>query len=106
MKLPKNFGGQGFGNMLQQMQGAMARAKDLETELEAEQFQVDKGVVKALFNGTGSLLALKIDPSIVDPDDVEAMEDLICSTIREGFAHATEIRNAKVQQIMPNIPGL
>ena len=106
MKLPKNFGGQGFGGMLQQAQAAMARAKDLEQELELEQFSVDKGVVKALFNGTGAILALKIDPSIVDPEDVEAMEDLIISTVREGFAHATEIRNAKVQQIMPNIPGL
>ena len=106
MKLPKNFGGQGFGGMLQQAQAAMARAKDLEQELELEQFSVDKGVVKALFNGPGAILALKIDPSIVDPEDVEAMEDLIISTVREGFAHATEIRNAKVQQIMPNIPGL
>lgn len=106
MKLPKNFGGQGFGNMLQQAQAAMARAADLEEELAAERFPVDKGVVKAIFDGTGALVAIKIDPAIVDPNDVEALEDLICSTVREGFAQATTIRNAKVQQIMPNIPGL
>lgn len=92
--------------MLQQAQQAMARAKDLEEELAAERFEVDKGVVKCLFNGTGELMALRIDKSIVDPEDVEALEDLIVSAIRDGFSTATEIRNAKVQEIMPNIPGL
>ena len=106
MKLPKNFGGQGFGNMLQQAQAAMARAQDLEKELEAARFEVDKGVVKALFNGTGELLAIKIDPAIVDPEDVEALEDLVLGTVRDGFAKATEIRNSRVQEIVPNIPGL
>lgn len=92
--------------MLQQAQAAMARAQDLEQELEAERFEVDKGVVKCIFNGTGELLALRINPAIVDPDDVEALEDLIVGAIRDGFTQATAIRNAKVQQIMPNIPGL
>ena len=92
--------------MLQQAQAAMARAQTLEQELAAERFQVDKGVVKAMFNGTGELLGLKIDPSIVDPEDVEALEDLIISAIREGFETSTSIRNAKVQEIMPNVPGL
>ena len=106
MKLPKNFGGQGFGAMLQQAQVAMARAKDLEVELAQERFEIDKGVVKAMFNGTGELLGLRIDKSIVDPEDVEALEDLIVSAIRDGFTQATAIRNAKVQEIMPDIPGL
>ncbi len=92
--------------MLQQAQAAMARAQDLEAELAAERFEVDKGVVKCVFNGTGELVTLRIDPSIVDPEDVEALEDLVVGAIRDGFATATSIRNAKVQQIMPNIPGL
>ena len=92
--------------MLQQAQQAMARAQDLEQELASERFEIDKGVVKCMFNGTGELLGLKINPSIVDPDDVEALEDLIVGAIRDGFATATTIRNEKVQQIMPSIPGL
>lgn len=106
MKLPKNFGGQGFGAMLQQAQAAMARAKHLEDELEQERIQVDKGQVKAIFAGTGELQAIKIDPAVVDPDDVEALEDLIVGAIRTGFAAATELRNQRVQEIMPNVPGL
>lgn len=106
MKLPKGFGGQGFGGMLQQAQQAMARAQQLEEELALERIAIDKGPVKAIFDGTGQIVSIKIDPSIVDPEDIEAMEDLIVSAVRDGFTTATEARNARVQAIMPNVPGL
>ncbi|MBN9501304.1 MAG: nucleoid-associated protein, YbaB/EbfC family [Armatimonadetes bacterium 55-13] len=106
MKLPKNFGGQGFGGMLKQAQDAMARAQQLEEELAQERIAIDKGPVKAIFDGTGMLLGLKIDQSVVDPEDIEALEDLIVSAVRDGFTTATDARQAKVQSIMPNIPGL
>lgn len=106
MKLPKNFGGQGFGGMLKQAQDAMARAQDLERELELHRIPIDKGPVKGVFSGTGALVSIKIDPSVLDPEDVESLEDLIVSLVRDGFETATSVRNAKVQEIMPNIPGL
>ena len=106
MKLPKNFGGQGFGGMMKQMQDAMAKAQDLEDELQAHRIGVDKGPVKALFAGTGEPIKISIDPNIVDPDDVEALEDLIITAMREGFNAAVELRNAKVQGILPNVPDI
>ncbi|MCC7229059.1 MAG: YbaB/EbfC family nucleoid-associated protein [Fimbriimonadaceae bacterium] len=106
MKLPKGFGGQGFSGMLQQAQQAMARAQQLEEELALERIAIDKGPVKAIFDGTGQIVSIKIDPSIVDPEDIEAMEDLIVSAVRDGFTTATDARNARVQAIMPNVPGL
>lgn len=106
MKLPKGFGGQGFGGMLQQAQQAMARAQQLEEELARERIPIDKGPVKAVFDGRGQIVQLKIDKSVVDPDDIEALEDLIVSAVRDGFTTATDAREAKVQAIMPNIPGI
>jgi DNA-binding YbaB/EbfC family protein len=107
MKLPKGFGLQGNqGGMMRQAQEAMARAQTLEQELALDRIEVDKGPVKATFDGTGLLLKLSIDKAVVDPDDVEALEDLILSAVRDGFETATERRNEKVQEIMPNIPGL
>jgi DNA-binding YbaB/EbfC family protein len=106
MKLPKNFGGQGFGAMMSQMKDAMARAQTLEQELEAERFGIDKGPVKGMFTGTGELVKVQIDPSVVDPDDIEALEDLIVSLVRDGFNTATELRNARVQGILPKLPDL
>lgn len=106
MKLPKGFGGKGFGDVMGQMQNAMARAQNLEAELANERINVDKGPIKAVFDGTGMLVAIKIDPAIVDPEDVDALEDLVVGVVRDGFEQATNIRNAKVAEIMPNVPNL
>ncbi len=106
MKLPKGFGGQGFGGMLQQAQEAMAKAQDLEKALENERIQVDKGPVKCVFTGTGEMISIKIDPAAIDPDDAEMLEDQIVLAVRDGFAQATKLRSDRVQSIMPNIPGL
>ncbi len=99
MKLPKGFGGQGFGGMVAKAQEAMARAQTLEQELAADRIMIDKGPVKAIISGTGDLLKLSLDKSIVDPEDVEMLEDLIVSAIRDGFNQATELRQRKVDEI-------
>ncbi len=106
MKLPKGFGGQGFGGYLQQAQQAMAKAQSLETELSQERIEIDKGPVKAVFNGQGEIVSISIDKSVVDPEDVESLEDLIVGCVRDGFSKAVEMRNERLQSIMPNIPGM
>lgn len=84
----------------------MARAQRLEEELAEERIQVDKGVVRATFDGLGGIVKIELDKSIVDPEDVETLEDLIVSTVRDGFERATALRNDKVQEIIPDVPGL
>lgn len=107
MRLPKQFGGGGdFAQALSQARDAMSRANNLEQELEQERLEVSKNGVKAVFAGTGALVSIKLDKDIVDPEDVETLEDLIVSTVRDGFAKATELRDAKVKEIMPSVPGL
>ncbi len=106
MKLPKGFGGQGVGNYMQQAKQAMARAQNLENELQAERIDVDKGPVKAVFNGQGEIVSIKLDKSVVDPEDIEVLEDLIVGCLRDGFAKSVELRNTKLAEIMPNIPGI
>src|SRR5688572_23974821 len=98
MKLPKGFGGQGFTGMLKQAQQAMARAKTLNEELEREMVDIDKGPIKMVFNGLGELQKISIDKSVVDPDDVESLEDLIVSAVRDGFQQSTALREAKMQE--------
>ncbi len=106
MKLPKGFGGQGFSGMLAQAQTAMARAKTLNEELEAERLEIDKGQIRMIFNGLGELQRIKIDPAIVDPEDVEMLEDMVLGAIRAGFEQAVQRREAKMADIMPNLPDL
>ncbi len=90
---------------MKQMKYAMERAQLLEHELANERIQIDKGPVKAVFNGVGENQKIKIDPSVVDPEDIEALEDLIVSAVKDGFTQTTELRNQWVSQITPNIPG-
>lgn len=104
MKLPKQFGGQGFQGALQKAQQAMAQAKNLETELAAMRMEIDKGPVKAVFDGTGVMQSITIDKSVVDPEDIEALEDLIVGTVRDGFTQATDLRAKKMEAIMPDLP--
>jgi len=99
MKLPKGFGGQGFGGMMAKAQEAMARAQNLEVELANERITIDKGPVKAVVAGTGQLVKISLDKSVIDPEDVEALEDLIVSAVRDGFDKATEIRAKRVEDI-------
>lgn len=106
MKLPKNFGGQNLSGALAQAQEAMARAQNLEAELADERIEVKQEVVTAVFNGIGELQSLKIDPEAVDPDDVDALEDMIVAAVKAGFSQATALRESKTREIMPNIPGM
>jgi DNA-binding protein YbaB len=91
---------------MQQMKDAMAKAQTLEEDLEQERLGVDKGPVKALFDGTGRLLKISIEKDIVDRDDIESLEDLIVSTVRDGYEQAVALRNARVQGIMPHVPDI
>ena len=102
MKLPKGFGN--MGNIMKQAQDAMARAQNLEKELAMEEVEVDRNGVKAKFNGIGEVLSVKIDSSLVNPEDVETLEDSILLVIREGFAKTGELRKEKMAEITGDLP--
>lgn len=102
MKLPKQFGGGGFQGMMAKAQDAMARAKNIEDELADERIEIDKGPVKAVFDGTGVIQSIKIDKEAAE--DVEMLEDLVLGAVRDGFSQATEMREKKLAEIMKDLP--
>ncbi|MGI8924005.1 MAG: YbaB/EbfC family nucleoid-associated protein [Fimbriimonadales bacterium] len=102
MKLPKGFGN--MGGIMKQAQEAMERAKNLEQELAMMEVEVDRGGVKAKFNGVGEILGVKIDPSLVDPADIESLEDSVLLALREGHAKANDLRQKKVTEITGGLP--
>ena len=94
---------------LRTMQEDMARIQE---ELKNEKVQVESGgVVKATFNGHGEILAIAIAPEAVDPQDVEMLQDLILTAVREGQAKAQRLAQERMGQIagnmnIPGMPGL
>jgi len=64
--------------------------------------------VKALVNGKKELLDLQIDEDVLDPEDVEMLEDLILAAVNEAMRDATEELNEKMGQMTGgmNLPGM
>ena len=111
-RLPKGVGG-GPSNMnsmikqAQKMQEEMQRAQE---ELEQKEFPVSVGggAVEAVISGKKEIKSLTIKPEVVDPEDVEMLQDLIISAVNEGLRQVEEVSADKMTQITGgmNIPGL
>jgi nucleoid-associated protein EbfC len=80
---------------IQKMQQDMQAAQEAlaNTTVEAT---AGGGVVKATVTGDGELRGIKIDPSVVDPDDVETLEDLVLAAITEATRQAKELQAEKL----------
>jgi hypothetical protein len=85
-------------NMLQQLQQVQADMAAAQASLEAATVEatVGGGLVKATVSGTGELRSITIDPSVVDPGDVETLEDLVLAAVTEGMRQARELQQEKM----------
>ena len=100
----------GFGNfakMAQQMQADMARVEAELLELHVEG-TAGGGAVKAVVTGKQELLSVTIDPAVVDPDDVEMLQDLVLAAVSEALNQAKATADAKLARVTGGlkIPGL
>jgi DNA-binding YbaB/EbfC family protein len=75
-----------LGNMLKQAQEVQARMTEMQEQLAALEItgQAGAGMVQATLSGKGEVRKVKIDPSIVDPNDVEMLEDLVLAALNDA----------------------
>jgi len=64
------------------------------------------GLVTVTANGNGSIIGIKIDPSAIDPDDIELLEDLITAAVNEAQRKAKEIQEAEMGSAMGGLGGI
>jgi hypothetical protein len=83
-----------FGQ-IQKMQADMAAAQEALANAEIEA-TAGGGVVKAKVSGDGALLGITIDRSVVDPDDIETLEDLVVAAVHEAMREAKELQSEKL----------
>lgn len=76
-----------------QQQLLAAQAEIAETEVTG---QAGGGLVTATVRGSGELTGLSIDPKVVDPDDVETLQDLVIGAIADASAKAQEVAASKL----------
>jgi DNA-binding YbaB/EbfC family protein len=100
----------GMGNlqrMAAQMQQEMERIQAELGEAEVEG-SAGGGVVRAVATGKQSLVSVTIDPSAVDPEDVEMLQDLVTSAVNEALRASQDLAAQKMQAVTGGlkIPGL
>lgn len=106
-----------FGNMgnmagmmkkVQKMQGDMAKMQE---ELKTRTLEVSAGggAVKVIINGEKHIQAIKIDPSVVDAEDVEMLEDLVIAAVNEAISKVDDLMAQEMGKITGGMnlpPGL
>ena len=89
------------------MQKEMVEAQDA---LNAQQFEgtAGGGMVKVVMNGQRQMLEINLDESVVDPEDIEMLQDLIMSAVNEAMRKADEKMESEMGKLTGglNIPGM
>lgn len=100
----------GLGKFLKQaqkMQEQMQRVQDDLAKREVEG-SAGGGAVKAVARCDGTLAAVKIDPKVVDPQDVEMLEDLVLGAVQNALATAKQTQTEEMNKVTAgmNLPGM
>jgi DNA-binding YbaB/EbfC family protein len=80
---------------VQQMQADMQAAQDA-LAAETVEGSAGGGMVKVTVSGSGTVQKVSIDASVVDPDDVETLEDLVVAAVADGLRRASELQSSRL----------
>ena len=112
-RLPQGYGSQGINpnNMLKQVQKVQEDMQRAQEELEKKEYTsvVGGGAVEITMTGKKSVTSLKISPEVVDPDDIEMLEELVTAAVNDVIFKIETDSTDTMQSLsgsMPSIPGL
>ena len=107
VRLP-NQGGQ--AEMLKRVQQLQEDMANPQAELESKEYDVSSGggMVNIRINGKKEILSVKIDPTVVTPDDVEMLEDLLAAAVNEAIRLVEDTNEQEMSKLTGglNLPGL
>ena len=112
VRLPQGMGG-GPGNMQSMLKQAQKMQEDmanLQAELEEREYDVAAGggVVNVKINGKKEIISVKIEPEVVDHDDIETLEDLITAAVNEAIKKVESVSQDEMSKITGSmsLPGM
>jgi DNA-binding YbaB/EbfC family protein len=112
VKLPQGLGG-GPSNMQSMLKQAQKMQEDMaakQAELEEREYDVSAGggVVNVKINGKREILSVKLAEEIVDPDDIETLEDLVVAAVNEAIKKVDAISSEEMGRITGSmsLPGM
>ena len=79
-----------------------------QAELEKKTIEVSAGggKVKVTANGAGDIIAIKIDKEVVDPNDVEFLEEMVLSAVKEGIEQGKALAQSEMTKLTGGLGGL
>ena len=99
-----------IGNIMKQAKKMQEKMGRLQQELETRtiEAQAGGGMVKVLVNGKFEVVSLKIEKDVVNPEDIEMLQDLIVAAVNEGVRKSQEMAQSEMAKITGglSIPGL
>ena len=94
--------------LMKQAQKAQVAQAEMQERLDATAIvgSAGGGMVSVTVNGSGAVRGIKLDKMVVDPSDVEALEDLLLVAIQDAQTKANDLQQAEVQKIMGGLGGM
>lgn len=100
----------GNGNMMKQIQEMQDNVAKVQEEVEAGEYSACSGggAVEVVVNGSHEVKSIKIKPEVVDPEDVEMLEDLLMASMNEAMRKASDTMEREMGKVTGglNIPGM
>ena len=113
VRLPKGMGGgpQDMNSLMRQAQKMQEDMAAKQEELEAREYEISAGggVVNVKINGKKEILSISLSPEIIDPDDVETLEDILVAAVNEAIKRVEDTNNEEMSKItggIPTMPGM
>ena len=114
-RVPRGMGGGGMGggmgNLMNQMQKLQEDMEKTQAELEDEELTVTAGggMVTLVITGQRKVRSLEIDPEVVDPDDVEMLQDVVVAAVNDALEQVEKLQEERMGGLTGGLdlpPGL
>ena len=98
------------GNMMKRIQQMQEDMENIQKEVEASEFTASAGggAVEVTVNGSHEILSIKMEPDVVDPEEIEMLEDLLISALNESIKKANDAMEQGMEKAKGglSIPGI
>ena len=99
-----------MGNMMKQAQKLQSKMLRMQEEMADKQVEATAGggMVKVVANGRQQILSIQIEKEVVDPEDVDMLQDLVLAAVNDALVKSQEMVSAEMGKLTGgmNIPGL
>jgi nucleoid-associated protein EbfC len=100
----------GMGNMMKQAQKLQSKMLQMQEELASKTVETSAGggMITVVANGAQQIISIKIEREVVDPDDVDMLQDLILAAVNDALSKSQEMVSSEMGKLTGGmkIPGL